>query len=221
MRCEDIKEDLVSFVLGELNEEENEAIKAHIDSCRKCSGEVEQYRQTLLALSRWNIPAHGRPPNFAFLPAPPSKGEDPLPRKRRFRRFAPAIIAALFVAFVTAALYLGTHVRYDGGTISVTIGKVAAAPPRSDSARIAEIIDSVRQQDMQLVSGLVAASEARQMAFYRASFASLSQSLDDRQRSYITYFMDHIYRLQQQDRIAYYQSQAALDGVIRLANAVK
>lgn len=222
MRCEDIKEELVAFILGELSEEENESIREHIESCESCSAEAAQYRQTLLALSRWKMPAHGRPPNFAFLPGPPVRREETNPWKRRFRTFTPAVLAAFFLALFVAALYLGTHVRYGGGAVSITIGKFAAAtPPAADSARIAAIVDSVRQQDMQLMTNLITASEARQAEFYRASLASLSQRLDDRQRGYITYLMNHIYRLQQQDQIAYYQSQAALDGVVRLANAVK
>lgn len=221
MRCEDIKERLVSFVLGELSEEESESIREHIESCEDCSAEVAQYRQTLLALSRWKMPAHGRPPNFAFLPAPPVPREATSPRQRRFRTFAPAVLAALFVAIFAAAFYLGTHVRYDGGAVSITIGKLATAAPPADSARIAAIVDSVRQRDMQLLTNLIAASEVRQAEFYKTTLSSLSQRLDERQRGYITYVMDHIYKLQQQDQVAYYQSQAALDGVVRLANAVK
>lgn len=221
MRCEEIREELVSFVLGELSEEENEAIREHVESCEKCGGEAAQYRQTLLALSRWKVPAHGQPPNFAFLPAPPIPAERPLGRKRRFRTYAPAIIAAFFFALIVAAFYLGTHVRYGGGAVTVTIGKLEPVRATADSAMIASIADSVHRQDMQFVSGLIEASEARQAELYRAGLASVSRRLDDRQQMYINYLMNHIYKLQQQDRIAYYQSQAALDGVVKLANAVR
>lgn len=221
MRCEDIKEELVSFVLGELTGEESEAIRAHVDSCEKCSAEVAQYRQTLLALSRWKMPAHGRPPDFAFLPAPPVAREDPFQRKWRFRSFAPALIAAFFVVLFAAAFLLGTHVQYGSGALSVTIGKSEPPTAAADAARIAAIVDSVRQQDLQIVSGLIAASEARQARLYQSNLESFSRQISDQQRSYIAYLMSHIYRLQQQDQIAYYQSRAALDGVVQIANSVK
>ncbi len=221
MRCEDIKEELISFVLGELNEEENDAISRHLESCVKCRSEVEQYRQTLSALSRWNVPAHGRPPNFAFLPAPPATGYEPDPSKRRLRKFARAGVAAVFVLVFAAALTLGTNIRYDGGAISITVGttKVGYAP--IDSAKIAAIVDSVRQHDMQLVSDMIAASEARQADRYRTDLTAFSRQLNDQERGYLVYLMNHIYRLQQQDQIAYYQSRAALDGVVKLASAVR
>ncbi len=219
MRCEEIKEELVSFVLGELSEEESETIREHVESCEKCRAEVAQYRQALLVLGRWKLPAHGQPPNFAFLPAPPLPAERPLRRGRRFRAYVPALAAVLFFALFAAAFYLGTHVRYGGGTLSVTIGKLE--PTRADSAMIAAVADSVHRQDMQLVSALIAASEARQAEIYRAGLTSISQQLDARQQRYINYLMNHIVRLQQQDRIAYYQSQAALDGVVKLANATR
>lgn len=221
MRCEEIREELVSFVLGELSEEENEAIRGHVESCERCAAEVAQYRQTLLALGRWKVPAHGQPPNFAFLPAPPVPGERLPGRRRRLRIYAPALVAAFFLVLFVAAFYLGTHVRYDGGALTVTIGQLKPVSATVDSAMIAAIADSVHRQDMRLVSGLIAASEARQAEMYRAGLASVSQQLDDKQQMYINYLMNHIYKLQQQDRIAYYQSQAALDGVVKLANAVR
>lgn len=221
MRCEEIAEHLVSFVLGELNEEETEAVRAHLDSCGECSAEVAQYRQTLLALGRWKVPAHGRPPDFAFLPAPPVARESPLSPKRRIREYAPALLAVFLVVLFAAAFYFGTHVRYDGGGITVTIGRVATASPAADSARIAAIVDSVRQQDFRFLSELVAASEARQASYYQAGLESLSRQMESRQIQYTNYLMNHIYRLQRQDQIAYYQSRAALDGMVKIANAVK
>jgi Putative zinc-finger len=221
MRCEDIEEDLVSFVLGELSEDESEAISMHLASCLKCRTEVAQYRQTLFALSRWKMPAHGRPPNFAFLPAPQAAGHDPDPRKRRRRNIARAGIAAAFVALFAAAFVLGTNIRYDGGTISITVGNAKMGYTPADSATIAAIVNKAREHDMQLVSGMIAASEARQAELNRATLTTFSRQVNDRQRSYTAYIMSHMYRLQQQDQIAYYQSQAALDGIVKLASSVR
>jgi hypothetical protein len=221
MRCEDIKEEMVSFVLGEPDESASKAIQAHLDSCEKCRADAAEYRRTLLALGRWSVPAHGRPPNFAFLPTPPAAREDMVQRRHSYRIFVPALIAASFVAlFVTASL-LGTQISYGGGKLSVSLGRPQAETAAADSARIAAIVDSVRMQDMQLVSKLIAASEARQAQLYRADLASFSRQINSRQRSYVTYMMDHIYRLQQQDQIAYYQSSAALNGVAKLASSVR
>ncbi len=221
MRCEDISEDLAPFVLGELNEDESRAISEHLESCEKCSAEVAQYRQTLLALSRWKVPAHGRPPSFAFLPAPPVAGHDPDPRKRRRRYFARAGIAAVFVALFVAALVVGTNIRYDGGAISITVGSAKMGYTPADSATIAAIVNEVRQRDMQLVSDMIAASETRQAELNRATLTTFSRQVNDQQRSYIAYIMNHMYRLQQQDQIAYYQSRAALDGIVKLASSVR
>ena len=221
MRCEDINEDLVSFVLGELNEDRNRAISEHLDSCEKCGTEVAQYRQTLLALSRWKVPAHGRPPSFAFLPAPPVTGHDPDPRKRRRRNLARAGIAAAFVALFVAAFALSTNIRYDGGAISITVGSAKAGYTPADSATIAAIVNEARQRDMRIVSEMIAGSEARQAALNRATLATFSRQVNEQQRSYIAYVMNRMYSLQQQDQIAYYQSLAALDGVVKLASSVR
>jgi Putative zinc-finger len=221
MRCEDINEDLVSFVLGELNDDRNRAIREHLESCEKCSAEVAQYRQTLLALSRWKVPAHGRPPGFAFLPAPPVAGHDPDPRKRRRRNLARAGIAMAFAALFAAAFILGTNIRYDGGAISITVGSVKTGYTPADSATIAAIVNKTRQRDMQLVSEMIAASEAHQAELNRATLATFSRQFNDQQRSYIAYVMSRMYRLQQQDQIAYFQSRAALDGVVKLASSVR
>ena len=221
MRCEDISEDLAPFVLGELDEGESRAISEHLESCEKCSFEVAQYRQMLLALSRWKVPAHGRPPGFAFLPAPPVAGHDPDPRKRRRRNFARAGIAMVFVALFVAALVVGTNIRYDGGAISITVGSAKTGYTPVDSAMIAAVVNEVRQRDMKIVSDMIAASETRQAELNRATLATFSRQVNDQQRSYIAYIMNHMYRLQQQDQIAYYQSRAALDGIVKLASSVR
>ncbi len=221
MRCEDISEDFAPFVLGELDEGESRAISEHLESCEKCSAEVAQYRQMLLALSRWKVPAHGRPPSFAFLPAPPVAGHDPDPRKRRRRNFARAGIAIAFVALFVAALVVGTNIKYDGGAISITVGRAKIGYTPTDSATIAAIVNEVRQRDMRIVSEMIAGSEARQAALNRATLATFSRQVNEQQRSYITYLLSRMYSLQQQDQIAYYQSRAALDGIVKLASSVR
>ncbi len=221
MRCEDIKEELVSFVLGELNGNEQEAISAHLDSCELCRSEVEQYRQVLLALGRWKVPPHGRPPSFAFMPAPSLPDEKKPARKRRFGRVGVDIVGAAFAVILIVGLLFTIHIDYRNGVLSINIGTVASRYVPADSARIAAIVDSVRQEDMRLVSQMISASETRQAKLYHAELASFSRQLNSQQRSYLTYMMDHIYRLQQQDQIAYYQSSAALDGVVKLASSVR
>ncbi len=221
MRCEDINEDLVSFVVGELNEDRSRAISEHLESCEKCSVEAAQYRQMLRALSHWEVPAHGRPPSFAFLPAPPVAGHETDPRKRRRKTLARAGIAAAFVALFVAAFVLGTNIRYDGGTISITVGRAKIGYTPADSATIAAIVNEARQRDMQRVSDMIAASETRQAELNRATLATFSRQINEQQRSYISYVMSRMYRLQQQDQIAYYQSRAALDGIVKLASSVR
>lgn len=221
MRCEDIREQIAAFVLGELDPDENEAVRSHLDSCEKCSAETAQYRQVLLALGRWKVPAHGRPPGFAFLPSPPLPREDVEPRRRRYKFLAPSIAAASIAALLAVALLFGVNARVGDGTFSLSVGRPVAGPVVADSARIAAIVDSVRRQDMQIMSALISASEARQSEMYRTALASFSRRMDDRQKGYALYLMNHIYRLQQQDQVAYYQSRAALDGVVRIANSVK
>ncbi len=221
MRCEDISEELAAFMLGELSKDESDAIRTHLDSCERCSTEVAQYRQTLLALSRWKMPAHGRPPSFAFLPAPPLSTANAMPRESRFRRVARAVIGTAIAAAVAAAFLFGTHVQYKEGTLSINVGRVGTRYSPADSAKIAAIVDNVRQQDMQLISDMITASEVRQAELYRARFESFSRQINDQQRGYVAYLMDHIYRLQQQNQVAYYQSSAALNGVVKLVSSVR
>jgi len=220
MKCEEIKEDLVAFVLNELSAAESEKIGEHLATCDRCKSEVEQYRRTLSALSKWKMPEHGRPASFAFLPAPPMQREDAAPGKSRIKRLR-KIAGAAFVMAIVIGLLFTINIQYKNGVLIITIGNPGQRQSGVTGEQIAAVVDSVRSEDMKMVSEMISASERRQADLYRTSLTSLSNRLDQRQRAYISYVMDHMYRLQQQDQIAYYQSRAALDGVVKLANAVK
>ncbi len=221
MQCEDFQEDLVSFVLNELSDDRIEALRKHLVTCEKCSKEAAGYRQTLQALSRWNVPAHGRPPIFALPPDASRNSTIPWSWGQRIKRFAIAEIAGAFAVIVTVLFLFGTEVRYERGALSIDLGRVRQQAAPLDSMKLARTIEDARQQDVEAMTAMLKASEARQAELYRSSLTSFSRQLNDQQRSYLVYVLNHLHHLQQQDQIAYYQSRAALDGVIKLANSTK
>ncbi len=221
MRCEDVQKELVSFVLNELSDTENKAITDHLSSCEKCRTEVAIYKKTISALSRWKVPRHSNPSVFALSPSSPSPGRMIRSEKRSLWKVVDYGIRAAFVAAVAAAFIFGTRIQYTKGGLTINVGNVGAQPVSMDSTNVAAFLEKAQRQNLQLVSQMIQASEARQAEINRSDFASLSRQVDNRQRNYITYLMNHIYRLQQQDQLAYYQSRAALDGMVKLANAVR
>ncbi len=219
MRCEDIQNELVSFVLNELESDEREVVENHLASCEKCRLEVGEYQHTLRALGQWKVPSHAGPPLFALLP------EKSKTRKTRLlesaRQFVRYGIDVAFAAVIVAALLMGIHIQYANGGLSINIGHTVAQCASPDSVRVAALLDDAHRKDLQLFSEMIAESEARQNELYRSSLTSFARQLGDQQRGYMTYLATHLYQLQQQNELAYYQSQVALSGVIKLANAVK
>lgn len=221
MQCEDFQEDLVSFVLNELSDDRIEALRKHLVTCEKCSEEVAGFRQTLQAMSRWKVPAHGRPPIFALPPDVSRRSTIPRSWGQRTKRFAIAEIAGAIAILITVLFLFGTEIRYERGTLSIDLGRIRQQTAPLDSMKLARTIEDARQQDIEAMTAMIKASEARQAELYRGSLTSFSRQLNDQQRSYLVYVLNHLHHLQQQDQIAYYQSRAALDGVIKLANSTK
>ncbi|HEY9167286.1 MAG TPA: zf-HC2 domain-containing protein [Candidatus Kryptonia bacterium] len=221
MRCKDVREKIIPFVLDELGEEDSRLVSEHVGSCAGCRKESEDYRQTILAMGRWKIPAHGPAPVFALLP-----GALPVRRAKNSLSLISGLFARYglrltFAAALVAAFLMGTRVQFDNGAIVIAIGRSATNPLAADSSRIASEIAAAEKRNLQIVSELIAASEARQADMYKSSLETFSKQISGQQRTYMMYFTNHLYRLQEQNQLAYYQSKAALTGVMRLADAVK
>lgn len=221
MRCEDVQESLAAFVLDELNDAESKEIANHVGTCERCTAEAARYRKALLALNRWEIPEHRRAPVFGPSPVALQHAKKEQPGRHRFWNIVDYGLRTAFAAAVAAAFIFGTSIHYNDGGLTINVGKVGAASVSIDSSGVASVLASAERRNVQLMSQMIEASEARQAEQYRADLSSFSRRISNQQRDYITYVMSHVYRLQQQDQLAYYQSRAALDGMVRLANAVK
>lgn len=221
MRCEEIRETIVAFVLGELSGAESNEVADHISTCEKCRTEAARYSKTLLALRRWELPPHSAPPVFAPSAQPAWSAGKSRAKKLGFWKVLDYGIRTALIAGIAAAFIFGTRIQYKDGGLTINIGNVGVTPVSMDSSRVASLVASAQRQNTELTSQMIEASEARQAELYRSGLTSLSREINNQQREYITYFMTHLYRLQQQDQLAYYQSRAALDGMVRLANAVK
>jgi len=219
MRCEDIREKLVSFLLNELDPEERKQVEDHIASCEGCRSEVTEYEQTIRTLGRWKVPLHSGPPVFGLLPEKMKvKNSSSIGLETVFR-IARYGIAAAIAAAIIAALLLGTHVQYGKANLTISVGR--AVPSMPDSVKFAVALEEMHRRDIELFSQMIAASEARQDEFCRVSLASFAQQIGSQQRDYTNYLSNHMYHLQRQNELAYYQSEVALNGVIKLASAVK
>jgi hypothetical protein len=50
------EEELMAYCDGELSAEETQVVESHLVECRKCAGQVQQFRETSQTLGEWNAP---------------------------------------------------------------------------------------------------------------------------------------------------------------------
>ena len=125
MRCEEIEERLVSYVLGESGDDEAREVRKHLETCGRCSALAEEYRRTISALGRWRVPSHGRIPDFNLLPAPPVPGTAP-GSGRKTRWYLARLAAGVSIAAMVVALFLvRIYIRVGGGSVTIEFGRIA------------------------------------------------------------------------------------------------
>lgn len=221
MRCEEIQARLVSYIFNELNNDDERIIKDHINLCEKCRSELNGYRQTVDALHHWKDPTPDHLPVLAILPQVTTKNKITPSEKYKMKTLVGYGLRLAFVAAFAAALIFGTHIQYKEGTLSISIGKIEPQSLSPDSSKIVEVLERAQRQNLQLISEMIMSSETRQMDLYRSDLKAFSHQIHDEQLAYMRYITDHLYHLQEQNQIAYYQARTALDGLIKLTTQVK
>ncbi|MCS6884712.1 MAG: zf-HC2 domain-containing protein [Acidobacteriota bacterium] len=151
----DRKEDLITYLYGEMDAEQERAFRRHLLSCSSCRVEEASFRAVRTSLQSWQL---GDVPQIVVpLEATKRKSiaeylEEMLAVFPMLRYAAVSAVACLVMLTVAAAL--NTEIRYDATGFSVKLGlfnKVETAALSVDEQQVKALIEAaVREREAQL-----------------------------------------------------------------------
>ena len=160
MECKDFKNDLVSLVFGEIDNERKQKLEQHLKKCSACRKELEELKSTSGVLSEWKDEEPEIKYVFtkreSFFSRVWSAFYDlAWPKKSAITVFSAAVI--LFV-FLSAA---HTTISVHNGTWQISVG--AKTPENPDkSEELARFMNSYHKELITLVAQMIQESESKQ-----------------------------------------------------------
>ena len=121
MNCDELRNDLMSYLYGELDEQRVTDVEAHVRSCTRCGEEIAALRQTMAAMDQWkdvdvSIDETGSTDAISSFDL-----ESREVRSGSRGWVCPALIGALAAVLVFAALVgLAARIERRDGTLSIT-----------------------------------------------------------------------------------------------------
>jgi len=161
--CENVRPELMSFLLGEVSAEESAAVRQHLRNCRRCAEEAHELRATVGLVEQGGtmepVPRHFR------LVAEPAGVASSFWRNSSRLAFAASLLLCLSVTLLTA---LRATVSYRQGGFEIAFGAPSSAVAVHDGeaqAGVRPVSASPalsRPEVVRLIAEAVTASEARQ-----------------------------------------------------------
>ena len=178
MDCEQVRPALMDYLLEEAPAETRASIQQHLEHCAACSEEAGKFRQTLGLLSQ-AVTMEELPQRIRLVAEPTSRW---LAFWRNPARVAFAAAGLACVAIALLALFRTTVSIGDAG-MQIAFGAVpptatlATATAPTPAAPVQASLS--RDEIAQLISGAVAASEARQQSDARRLIENVSQQAEE------------------------------------------
>jgi hypothetical protein len=162
MNCDDIRPELLDYVMEEVPADRHAAMAKHLETCAACSGEAGKIRQTLGIMAQGA--AFEEPPERIRVVAEPTNRWAALWRNPARLAFAGGAAACITIAILALAR---ASVRYDNGTFEIAFGAAAAqvqSPAAASLPQFSALAGETltRREAAALVAEALSASEARQ-----------------------------------------------------------
>ena len=218
MKCEDMPQYLVSLLYGELQPDEEEKVKKHIESCTACRNVYQELESTTGILERWEDekPKLG----LVFVNEPVSRWKawreklNSLSWTRRLALGVPAF--AVLVLVFLAVLNFRMNVR--DGEWHVAVGLIPTRPPSNQEQIVAAALDQQQKETLMLISKLIEDSEYRQRRETALTLAQFAQDLERQRQQDLKVVGQSLVGIQRSTEGRFQQTSSVLSDLIRLTS---
>ena len=218
MKCEDMPQHLVSLLYGELQPDEEEKIKTHIESCASCRKAYQELESTTGILEKWE---DEKPKlSLVFVNEPVSRWKTWLEKlnslswARRFALGVPAF-AALVLVFLAV---LNFRISHREGEWSIAFGLIPPRPPSNQEQVFAAALDQQQQETLMLISKLIEESEYRQRRETALTLAQFAQDLERQRQQDLRVVGQSLVGIQRTTEGRFQQTSSVLSDLIRLTS---
>ncbi len=175
MRCKDSQQLLVSWLYGELSDEERKQMEGHLSRCSHCRQAKEKIQQTKAMLEQWEVAE----PSWKSVILP---GREPRWRGWYYWLFGGATTlrraaaVAMMVAVVGLVVFslLNLRVSYAGGDFSIGLSLV---PPRSEVVRLGIDQEALQQEILMVQEDTLDLVNKLMLAYYQKHQEDLATAL--------------------------------------------
>ena len=181
MKCEQMEEQLVSLLYGEIDEEEAKRIKAHLKSCASCRKVYKELQGTTEILDRWEVESPKL--NFVFVRHTASWWSGIKERIAQMgwgRRLAVGVPALALLFIVSLALF-NFRASYEQGSWNFSFSLAPQKQAAFNEAQLAELLRQSQDEMLILMAKMIDESESRQRRESTLTLAQFAQTLE-RQR---------------------------------------
>ncbi|MCM2254376.1 MAG: zf-HC2 domain-containing protein [Vicinamibacteria bacterium] len=180
--CERSREDLIDVLYGEAGTDARLRAQAHLAACPACRDEHEALRRVRAELPAWKLPEVQAQPRRLGMP--------PVAR-------AGLALAACLLLALGAIVVSGSELRYEGGALSVRLGRPAASPDlearlqaqeqrhRDEIAALRTTLVAPTAAESPLLAAVderIRAAEARQAVLLSSSLADFAEKNETQRR---------------------------------------
>jgi len=219
MNCEAVKNKMMDYLFTELDEAEQKLIADHLKDCAACTEELHEFRATVQIMEKW--PEAKSAQELVFV----TPKENFIGRWFKPFRFMPSIPEALkwigrlaVGAAVLAILVFRTEISYQNGQFSFAFGGKGTTATTT-SPELITAINQLQQQNIYLMSQMIAASENRQKELLLTGLSELSRQIDRQRATDIQYVGENLQRIQRTNAYNFNRTNSILEGLVKVTSS--
>ena len=220
MKCNDMQQQLVSLVYGELDPEEEKSVQAHLESCSSCLEIYQEMKGTSDLLEKWEVETPKM--NFLFVSestSPWKAWKEKLIRLSWGRRLAWGIPAFATVCFLILAL-LNFQADYQEGQwhVSFSLFPKNQNPQVNQQAVLTEALQQNQKETLLLIAKMIEDSEYRQRSEYTLTLSKFAQEMERQRLQDLNTLGQSFAGFQQSTEGRFHQYNNVINDLIQMAS---
>lgn len=194
MNCETVRDKLMGYLFGELEQEEARQVALHLKSCPECRAEFQEFRATVNVMEKW--PQVDPRKEMIFI----------APEENSLRKWLRSVTSVsglwrwsgriAFAAIILILFLAGTDIHYSDGQFSLRIGATGDQPQSTLPAETLAAFKKLQQENLYYTQQMLKASEERNKQLLLTGINELSRKFDQQRIADLEYMGENLQRIQ-------------------------
>ena len=218
MKCNEMQNQLVSLVYGELEPQEEKCIQDHLESCSSCQEIYQELKGTSDLMEKWEVETPKM--NFLFVSESTSPWKTWKEKLTRFswgRRLALGVPAFAAVFCLILAL-LNFQADYQEGQWHVSFSLFPKNQQVNQDQILAQALQQNQKETLLLISKMIEDSEYRQRSETTVTFAKFAQEMERQRLQDLSTLGQRFAGLQQSTEGRFHQYNNVINDLIQMAS---